>query len=32
MPVDPAFAALLADKRSELRAPPAHATMGGQAR
>jgi acetyl esterase len=24
MPVDPAFAALLADKRSELRAPPAH--------
>ena len=26
MPVDPAFAALLADKRSELRAPPAHVT------
>ena len=26
MPVDPVFAALLADKRSELRAPPAHVT------
>ena len=26
MPVDPAFAELLADKRSELRAPPAHVT------
>jgi acetyl esterase len=26
MPVDPAFAALLADRRSELRAPPAHVT------
>ena len=26
MPVDPAFAMLLADKRSELRAPPAHVT------
>jgi acetyl esterase len=26
MPVDPAFTALLADRRSELRAPPAHVT------
>lgn len=27
MPVDPAFAELLADKRSELRAPPAHVSV-----
>jgi acetyl esterase len=27
MPVDPCFAALLADKRSELRAPPAHVSI-----
>ena len=27
MPVDPAFAGLLADKRSELRAPPAHVAV-----
>ncbi|MDH4167331.1 MAG: alpha/beta hydrolase [Gammaproteobacteria bacterium] len=27
MPVDPAFAGLLADKRSELRAPPAHVSV-----
>lgn len=28
MPVDPCFATLLADKRSELRAPPAHVSIG----